>query len=301
MEKIGQQLRETREKLGLTLEEVERAIKIRPHHLQALEEGDLESMTSPAQARGFLRNYADFLGLEVERVMLDYADSLQEKRRRRVIKTGIEAATTRPSVTVQKRRFGWFSMDLLVAGVITVVILAVLGWGISWVASAMRENHTSAEEASEFLIPTFTPAPSETNAPFETEVATASAAENLSTPPAPEILEEESPTATLSLLVDINSDLINLQIVVERRAWLLVRVDGEEVYKGRVLAGSVLEFQGEDLVELRTGNAAAIRVIQDGRDLGTLGETNQVLSILWSLEGIITPTPSVTPTATASP
>jgi transcriptional regulator with XRE-family HTH domain len=301
METVGKKLRETREKLGLTLEEVERATKIRPRHLQALEEGDLASMTSPAQARGFLRNYADFLGLDVERIMLEYADSLQKNRKRRIIKSGIEAATTRPSVVVQKRRFGWFSMDLLVAAVITIAILAVLGWGISWAASAMRENHSDAQEASEFLIPTFTPVPSETIAPEGFEAAPAAAAEIQATLPPLIIEEEPSPTATLSLLVDLDSDLVNLQIVIERRAWLLVRIDGEDTFRGRVPAGNVLEFQGQELIEVTTGNAGGIRVIYNGNDLGPLGETNQVITLLWNLEGIITPTPSATPTATTSP
>lgn len=301
METLGQKLRETREKLGLTLEEVERGTKIRPHHLKALEDGDLETMPSPAQARGFLRNYTDFLGLDVEQFMLEYADSLQKKRKRRIGNSSLEAATTRPSVTVQKRRMGWFSLDLVIAGIITVAILAVMGWGISWIASAMRENHANAQEASDFLIPTFTPEPSEapTLTDIDSEVPEAVEPEATLVPII--IEQQETPTATLALLVDLDSDLINLQIVVERRAWLLVLVDDEEVYRGRILSGNVLEFQGQEAIEVTTGNAAGIRVIYNGRDLGPLGEIDRVLTLIWTLDGIITPTPTITPTPSASP
>ena len=64
MDDVGGRLREAREKLGLTLEEVERTTRIRVHHLEAIERGELDSLPSPVQARGFLRNYAEFLGLE---------------------------------------------------------------------------------------------------------------------------------------------------------------------------------------------------------------------------------------------
>jgi cytoskeleton protein RodZ len=58
---IGQQLKTARETRELTLQDVEKAIHIRVHYLQALENDDFSSMPSKAQARGFLRLYADYL------------------------------------------------------------------------------------------------------------------------------------------------------------------------------------------------------------------------------------------------
>jgi len=80
MEEIGQFLRETRERLGLTLDEVERATRIRTHHIEAIERGDFEALPSPVQARGFLGNYADFLGLNRDDILLGYAEILQSQR-----------------------------------------------------------------------------------------------------------------------------------------------------------------------------------------------------------------------------
>ena len=55
MKEIGRTLREARERLGLTLEEVERNTHIRARHLAAIEKGELETLPSSVQARGFLR------------------------------------------------------------------------------------------------------------------------------------------------------------------------------------------------------------------------------------------------------
>ena len=69
MQTIGQRLKTAREEKDLTLEKVFQAIRIRVNYLQALEDDDLSSMPSPVQARGYLRNYAEFLELDLDQVL----------------------------------------------------------------------------------------------------------------------------------------------------------------------------------------------------------------------------------------
>ena len=71
MQTIGQKLKEAREAKRLTLEKVFEATRIRVPYLQALEVDDLSSMPSPVQARGYLRNYAEFLGLNFDQLLDD--------------------------------------------------------------------------------------------------------------------------------------------------------------------------------------------------------------------------------------
>ncbi len=63
-ETIGDKLKRAREARQLTLEQVAQTTRIRPRYLEALERGDLSAIPSNAQARGFLRIYAEFLGLD---------------------------------------------------------------------------------------------------------------------------------------------------------------------------------------------------------------------------------------------
>lgn len=63
---IGQQLKHERETRRLTLEKVAEATRLRLHYLQALENDDYSIMSSAAQGRGFLRLYADFLGINLD-------------------------------------------------------------------------------------------------------------------------------------------------------------------------------------------------------------------------------------------
>lgn len=62
---IGARLRAAREARRLTIEQVSEATKLRPHYLQALETDDFTAIPSAAQARGFLRLYAEFLELDM--------------------------------------------------------------------------------------------------------------------------------------------------------------------------------------------------------------------------------------------
>lgn len=68
-ETVGAALQAAREQRRLTLAEVSESTKVRVHYLQALENDDISAMPSAAQARGFLRLYVDFLGLDLESLL----------------------------------------------------------------------------------------------------------------------------------------------------------------------------------------------------------------------------------------
>jgi cytoskeletal protein RodZ len=68
-ETTGARLKQAREERGLTFDQVVKATRIRLHYLEALEQDDLSAIPSSAQARGFLRIYADFLGLNPDQLV----------------------------------------------------------------------------------------------------------------------------------------------------------------------------------------------------------------------------------------
>ena len=61
---VGARLRQARELRRLSLQQVSEITKLRIHYLQALEDDDYSAIPSAAQARGFLRLYAEFLELD---------------------------------------------------------------------------------------------------------------------------------------------------------------------------------------------------------------------------------------------
>src|SRR5436305_552994 len=65
---IGDLLRETREQYGTTVEQVGAALRIRPVFLQAIEGNHYDRLPGPVYALGFVRTYADYLGLDGEAI-----------------------------------------------------------------------------------------------------------------------------------------------------------------------------------------------------------------------------------------
>jgi len=69
---IGESLHEARARRGIELSEVERATKIRVKYLRAMEEERWELLPDAAYARGFLRTYGSFLGLDGTALVEEY-------------------------------------------------------------------------------------------------------------------------------------------------------------------------------------------------------------------------------------
>src|SRR5512133_2605925 len=67
MFEIGSSLREARLRQRLELSDVERDTRIRAKYLGALEDERFEVLPGPAYTKGFLRSYADYLGLDAQR------------------------------------------------------------------------------------------------------------------------------------------------------------------------------------------------------------------------------------------
>src|SRR5207248_224231 len=72
MFEIGGSLREARLKRNLTPADVQKAIRIRDRYLQALEEERWELLPGDAYVKGFLRTYADYLGLDGQLYVEEY-------------------------------------------------------------------------------------------------------------------------------------------------------------------------------------------------------------------------------------
>ncbi len=64
LEEIAAALRRRREERGISLADAQTATRIRTKYLQALEEGNVAALPEPVYVRGFLRAYADYLGLD---------------------------------------------------------------------------------------------------------------------------------------------------------------------------------------------------------------------------------------------
>lgn len=118
MFEIGSSLREARERQKLELPQVERATHIRSKYLAALEDERFDVLPGLAYTKGFLRTYADYLGLDGQRFVDEYSMRVPPEE---------EA----PGVTLARVRRRRSLLDSRLAILAFAVLLALIGWELS--------------------------------------------------------------------------------------------------------------------------------------------------------------------------
>jgi len=114
---LPERLYAARERKGVDLYRAERDTKIRARYLGALERGDYKDLPGAVYTKGFLRNYALYLGLDPE-------DVLAQWRRERGDGKEQPPAIVVPRPISAPRKGMTFSPGIVVAALLTVVIVA---------------------------------------------------------------------------------------------------------------------------------------------------------------------------------
>lgn len=122
MFEIGGSLREARLKRNLTPADVQKAIRIRDRYLQALEEERWELLPGDAYVKGFLRTYADYLGLDGNLYVEEYNSRFARPDEPQLVPVRFARTGT---------RFGVGLLRPLVAVGVIAAIVAVAAWKLS--------------------------------------------------------------------------------------------------------------------------------------------------------------------------
>jgi cytoskeleton protein RodZ len=303
---IGNKLQHQRELLGLNLEEVERQTHLRFHYLKALESGNLDDLPSPVQGRGMLSNYAEFLGLNPDPILLRFADGLQV---RLATKQATEPRQTdkKPSRGLSSSLRRVFSSDFILVGILVLVLGVFVVWGLIRVNSINNGTQATATVPSiaDALLPTENIAILATSEAIASPtVNAASETKSVGAPPATAEVGLDNPEVVESAVTEelpptpIGSGPVQVSLIVRQRSWLRVTVDGKVELEGRVIPGSAYSFAGEDEVEILTGNGAALQLIFNQNDLGPMGIFGEVVDRVFTPQGELLPTPTITATAT---
>ena len=77
MNEIGELLREAREACGMTLQQASEVTKVRTKYLEAIENGEFSVIPGEVYLKGFIRTYADCLGLDGTQVLAQYKELRQ--------------------------------------------------------------------------------------------------------------------------------------------------------------------------------------------------------------------------------
>lgn len=251
---IGETLRAARREQGRSLADAAAETRVRETYLAALEQEDFTSIGGDVYAKGFLRSYAKALGLDPEPLLEAYRQEFGPGD------TGVPV-TSQPVEPVRSTRQPGMVV-IVAAGGVVLLVLAVIG--------LLSDSNGPEEEAS-------APGPSPVETPEEPDP---------DTPPEdeedPGSADEEDGGDTTDEGAEDAEDVEGLEVVVsvvDAASWLRVQVDGTTVIEGTRSEGFSEQFDGEEEIVVRVGDASAVTVEANGMDQGQLGTSGQVVVV----------------------
>src|SRR5215218_10943109 len=126
---IGEVLRSTRSRLGKDIYTVERETKIRRKYLQALENEEWDVLPGPTYTKGFLRTYANYLGLDADALVDEFRRTIERSpaaERPYLFSEPLLERRRRP-VEPRRRSRGYALLVAGIVGVLAVIVLVAIG------------------------------------------------------------------------------------------------------------------------------------------------------------------------------
>ena len=257
---LGEEFRSAREARGLSLSDVAERLHIRSVYLAAIEDEDWHVIGAPVYVRGFMRTYARFLGLDAEAAVARFSTTVPAG-------TPAASAPARNAATVEKR--GGERSSPSVAAILAIVVAIVV---VLFVGYEFYQYHAGG--------PAGTPlAGGGSAAPVaDSEAATpapdaSGAADSGLPPPIAAVKPGTKPAVKRGLSVRITE-----------ASWLRVDVDGAVAYEGTLPAGVAKSFAGKTAV-VRVGNAGGVQIAVNGKSVGSLGASGDVVERRFVLSG----------------
>jgi len=248
MSKLGETLRARRVELGLSLEQVEDAIKVRAKILGYIERGEYDRLPNPGYVRGYISSYARFLELDSPSLLSMYRAETGATTRRSLNKLPQSGVAVAPMG--QQHAVPWRAA---VAIALAVVLLSLAIWGIARLASRKPDSET--RKGPKIVETTGTVSATST-------VESTGSAETTGMPSDPAGTDGAS-----SAIVTTDSPPFTLGIKVSQggASWFKVTIDGQVAYEGVLTAGQKRDFEVTGEAVVRVGKPEAATVTRDGK------------------------------------
>ena len=239
---LGETLRQARLDKGVSLADAARETRIRRGYLEALEAEDAAALPPAVYTRGFLRTYAEYLGLNAQ-AMVD----LFQPTARREGAPSLRAAVPRVAIPRQ------IPLRPVLYGLSSVVFLLLLGFAWNWYQD-VQHTLNQGDSALRSVRGTPTPPPG-ARLPTPFPIALASPSPTVAVAPTPEPLP--SPTPVI--------DGILVEFRATARVYVEAAVDGQQVLAETLAAGNQRTLPlAQNAVIMRTSNGAAVDITVNG-------------------------------------
>ena len=249
---IGDLLRRERERQNLSIKDIEKATSIRALYIDAIEKGEYKTLPGEVYAKGFVRNYANYLELNANEIVNAFNEEMhpQEELQDAAGSSSAEEArqeqssernreeyrgpkiTSLESYPMEKKSHGVRNALMVAAAVFVVAFAALIAFGGDEEPSAPAPRAKTQTQQGQ----------------KQTEAAPKPAA-----------------------------DGVEMKLSFTDRCWTEVVVDGKTEFEGTAEKGKVLTLKGKDKVRITAGNAGALSYSLNGKDMGAIGQKGEVV------------------------
>lgn len=265
MREIGDLLRRTREEKGLTLKDAQVETKIRTRYLEALERGDDSMVPGEVYFRGFLRSYANFLGLDGQELAARYR-ALKEVERSEKAPPPPPPRPQRPRVTLPTT-----------ALVVFLLALALAAWW-AWQSGLLPIGATPGTVPGSGDTGPGTPGPG-VPGPGTPGPGTPGPGDQPGPPPGTATLEKvSSAPGAVSFRVRGVSEL-QVRASFSDRCWVRVTIDGRVAEEATFTRGQEKTWSAGQTLSLRLGYAPAVTLTVNGVEVAPLA-ARDVLDVI---------------------
>ena len=274
---VGQELKAARESRGEDLAAVARTLRIRKDHLQAIEEDRPDDLPGRTYAMGFVRSYADHLGLASGEYVERYKSEITGRSELSPLK-GLP-----PDTGETRLPYGWLVMALIVAGLVGYAgYHLVRSAGLPSIQTVAPVPATMRPQAARSRLA----APASVHVrPSNAGIAAGNAPGMTAggNPASAGAAAPANPGAQLPPGQVFGGQNRNARVILRARAVTHVLVEGPG---GKVFINRVLHpgdtYRVPDLVglSLTTPDGGAVSVELDGQDTGVAGRTGQMTEAL---------------------
>jgi cytoskeletal protein RodZ len=297
MKSLGEYLQSERLARGITLEQIYNDTKISSGMLEAIEQGNTKRLPAPVLVRGFLRAYANRIGLDPDVVILRYEELIDEGAARQEALEKFHQRM-RPKPSGRKWPTFLFTLTLLTG-------LALYFWWPKHTqqqppVSSEKQSGPSTETPRETVPDPSVPMPEEEKFASQTQetpglLQKKTEAEPLPPPPVvqpPPSPPEEQTVAAQEEMVSPTPDSQQqvappppvvtghvLRAEVLEPTWLHITIDERSMREYLLSPGEQLVWKADTRFRLHIGNAAGLRLYLNDMPLKPLGESGMVVHL----------------------
>jgi cytoskeletal protein RodZ len=274
LRQIGAYLSKERQEQSIPLEEVALKTFIPLRLLQALEQGESERLPETVFVQGFIRRYADILGLDGTALAKTLLSDTQAMIQNELISQSVQKAPLSDSAEASTS-FTEVFRDLVRSWYLHRFYkwIALLGLtAIALIGLASLHVFNRPKDASRANKPAIAPTPSVSITPVASPSATASPAIAPKSSPSP------SPTeSTVAKPTGSPSDTpVQVAVTLTADSWMQIEADGQQVFEGTLKQGEQKTWTAKTTLVVHVGNAGAVQLSHNQGKATVMGATGEV-------------------------